>query len=158
MGVTAAGITGGNPQEMTAAGRTITERSYSPAPTLATVRVPLTGTIAKGGSVNFEITQDADGRPLPNSIYIPHIVIVPTVATIFRVRLFAKSGRAIADPRWYEYLFGAMDESYVNDATGFCFENRDSVRQNRVFGDVAIDAGGASAAAFDIFLLFRDKE
>jgi len=123
-------------------------------PKLATVRVPTAGTIAIGGSADFEITQDADGNSIPNTIHVPQIVVVPTAATIFRVRLFATSVRAFADPLWYTYPFGAIDEDYANDATGFWFINRDGTLRNRIFGQMSIDAGGASAAAFNVFLLF----
>lgn len=123
------------------------------APKLATIRVPAAGTIAVGGSSNFEITLDVDGNLIPNTIYVPQIVIVPTAATIFRARLFATSARALAGPMWYQSLFGAMDEDYANDATGFWFFNRDGTLRNRIFGQMSIDAGGSNAAAFDIFLL-----
>jgi len=124
------------------------------SPALATVRVPLAGTIAIGGSADFEITQDVDGNAIPNTIYVPQIIVVPTAATRFRVRLFATSGRALADPMWYEYPEGGADEDYANDATGFWFVNRDGASLNRLFGEMAIDAGGANAAAFNIFLFF----
>jgi len=124
------------------------------APKLATVRVPTAGTIAIGGTSNFEITQDTDGNSVPNTIYVPQIIIVPTAATRFRARLFATSVRALADPMWYEYPDGGADEDYANDATGFWFFNRDGALQNRIFGEMAINAAGANAAAFNIFLFF----
>lgn len=42
----------------------------------------------------------------------------------------------------------------MNDATPYWFINRDNANPNRIFGNVAVDAGGASAAAFTIFILF----
>lgn len=125
---------------------TLTERAR-----LATITV---GSVAKGADTDFVITQDEDGNPIPNTIYIHQTVIVPSAATIFRVMLFGKSTRVLADPLWFDYPFGAFDESYANDATGYWYINRDSARPNRIFGNAAVDAIGASAAAFAIFILF----
>lgn len=118
---------------------------------LATVTV---GSVAKGADTDFTITQDVDGNAIPNTIYVHQTVIVPSVATIFRVMLYAKSTRVLADPLWFSYPFGVSDQDYANDATGYWFLNRDSARPNRIFGNVAVDAGGASAASFNIYILF----
>ena len=120
---------------------------------LATISI---GSVAKGADADFVITQDEDGVAIPNTIYIHQTVIVPSVATIFRVMLFAKSTRTLADPLWFSNPFGAFDESYVNDATGYWYINRDNASPNRIFGNIAVDVGGASAASFDVFILFAE--
>lgn len=76
---------------------------------LATVTV---GSVATGANSDFTITQDVDGNAIPNTIYIHQTIIVPSAATIFRVRLFAKSTRALADPLWFNNPFGAFDEGF----------------------------------------------
>jgi hypothetical protein len=118
--------------------------------TIVTPAVPI------GGAANFTIVQAdvADGNPIPTTIYCPQIVVVPSAATIFRVRLFGRATRLAADPIWYQYPFGAMNEDYANDATGFWYINRDAANPDQIFGEVAIDATGANAALFNIFLLF----
>jgi len=125
------------------------------AATLATAICPEAGTIALGDSANFDITEDVDGNPIPDSIYIPQIIVVPSVATMFRTRLFAASTRLFSDPIWYNYPFGG-DEDFTNDVTGFWYMNRDGALPNTIFGEMAIDAAGASAAFFRIFILFLE--
>jgi hypothetical protein len=121
------------------------------APRLATF---VTHVIATGGTENFDILQDVNGVSIPNTVYVPQIIVVPSAATIFRVRLFGRATRLAADPIWYQYPFGAMDEDYANDATGFWLLNRDG--NNRIFGEIAVDAAGANNALFNIFVLFLE--
>lgn len=109
-----------------------------------------------GNDADFEITVDVDGNTIPDNMYVHQVVIILSVATIFRVRLFATAARSLASPLWFNYAFGAMDEDYGNDATGFWCLNRDTGRPNRLFGNVAVDAAGASAASFNIYILFNE--
>lgn len=120
----------------------------------AKVATASVGSVAKGANTDFVITQDEDENSIPNKIYVPHILIIPSAATIFRVRLYAKDARALVDPLWYQWPFGAQDEDFANDATGYWFINRDPTLRNRIFGNVAVDATGASDASFNIFVVF----
>jgi len=120
-------------------------------PTLAT---HTSNNIGIGGSEDFVIDVDVDGNSIPNAIYVPQVVIVPSATTIFRLRFFATAARSLVDPMWYHHPYGAMDEDYANDATGFWFFNRDSDNPNRIFGQLSVDPLGSNAASFNIFVLF----
>lgn len=118
---------------------------------IATVSV---SSINKGSDSDFTITMDEDNVAIPNRIYVAQVMIIPSAATIFRVRLYAKAARTFADPLMYEYPFGMEDESFGNDASGFYLYNRDGSNPNTIFGNIAVDAGGAAAASFNVFILF----
>lgn len=109
-----------------------------------------------GNNANFEITTDVDDNAIPDNVKVHQVVIIPSVATMFRVRLFGTASRILASPMWFEYPFSLEDETYGNDATGFWYLNRDNANPNRFFGNVAVDATGASAASFNIFILFNE--
>ena len=118
---------------------------------IATVSV---SSINKGASSNFTITVDEDNVAIPNRIYVAQVMIIPSTATTYRVRLYAKAARTFADPLMYEYPFGMEDESFGNDATGSYLFNRDSSNLNTIFGTIEVHADGAAAASFTVFILF----
>lgn len=127
--------------------------SLTELPTLCVETIPL---VAINTNSNFTITVDVDGDPIPNQLYCPEIVIVPSAATMMRLQLFATSARVPADPMWYEYDYPPVDVDFAKDQTGFWFFNRDAdvADQNTIFGNIAIAAGAANPATFTIFLLF----
>lgn len=143
------GVTGGNPRPMTAAERAISTSVNEPRrATYSSAR------IVRGGSVNFRILKDVNGATIPNLIYIPGIIIVPSALSLYRVRLFAKSTRNRNDPMMYEWPFGA-DSRYTNDVTGFWYENLDPTNTNRIIGTIEVDAASINGASFDITILFN---
>ena len=109
MGVTAAGITGGDPREMTVSARVtpVTERIYGIAPTIEDVRDglatdawspyiafdrPTSYILTECWANNLDIQVSSDGGATYEDIReidINRAVIIPFTATGFRVRNFA---------------------------------------------------------------------
>lgn len=144
--VTAAGITGGNPLEMTAAVRAISTSVNEPRRAIHASAV-----IAKGASANFTITADVNGAAIPDLFYVDAVIIVPSALSLYRVRMFAKSTRNLNDPMMYEWPYGG-NALHTYDATGSWLENLDLSK--RIMGTIEVHATSANTASFDITILY----
>jgi len=109
------------------------------------------GSLGVGASENITITLDLNSIAIPNNSYVESVIVIPSAATRFRLRLYAKSTRLPSDPMWYLYDYPALDTDFLSDVTPFWYVNRDA--DNKIYGDISNHVAGHTAS-FAIYILF----
>ncbi len=111
-------------------------------------------------AANWSITTDELSDAIPNEVAISRITVVPTVATIHQLRMFARATRLLADLEydtppgsdqpWYDGFVASVAPNL--DTTQGDYKNLDG--DNTIYGSILIRTG-ESASAFTLAIEFR---